>query len=261
MRSLFAIILSTVDIAALAILLVFIVLFLFFTLRARGGRRFELRPIATYRRLRELVSQATESGRPMQVSMGAGRIGSEATPEALMGLTAFEYVAQHAATCDNPTQGVTGDGTMLASAEGILQKARREAGFTESYRGYEVHYYGPEGMTYAAGALDTLRTTAPLGNLLLGPHGAEGLWVAEAGRAGGIPQLGGTADPAAAALLRLALDESPVGEEVYAAGAYLHRASHLGSLATQDLVRIVIVVAIIVGILLTSLGIRPSLAL
>ena len=50
------------------------------------------------------------------------------------------------------------------------------------------------------------------------------------------------------------LDETVVGEDVYAAGAYLHRPSHLGSLAAQDILRIVIVLSIIVGVVMVSLG-------
>ena len=115
-------------------------------------------------------------------------------------------------------------------------------------------------MPYAARALSAMRVAEPLANVLIGTHGAEGLLLAEAGAASGITQLGGTADPSGAALLHATLGEALVGEEVFAAGAYLHRPDHLGSLATQDLVRIVIIIALVVGIALTSLDLGSALA-
>jgi len=66
--------------------------------------------------------------------------------------------------------------------------------------------------------------------------------------------LGGTAAPSAMALMQTTLDESVIGEEVFAAGAYLHRPTHLGSLATQDAMRIVAILAIITTVVVTSLG-------
>ena len=67
-------------------------------------------------------------------------------------------------------------------------------------------------------------------------------------------QLGGAVDPSAQALLQFSLDDTVIGEEVYAAGAYLHRPSHLGSLATQDVIRIALILSIIAGVIMISLG-------
>ncbi|MBM3187625.1 MAG: hypothetical protein FJZ90_02765 [Chloroflexi bacterium] len=260
MQTLVQVLLSSVDVAALAMLIVFIPTFLLFTLRARSGRRFALRPISIYARFREMISQATESGRPVQLCMGTGQIGTGATAEVVAGLTMFEFAARQAALGDASLQGVTGDATVLAAARGALQRESRLAGAGERDLGREVHFCGPTGMPYAAGSLDTLRVYGPLGNTLIGPHDAEGLWIAEACSRSSMQQVGGTADPAAAALMRLALGEVLVGEEVFAAGAYLHRPSHLGSLAAQDLMRLVIMIAIGFGIVIASLGLAPSLS-
>jgi len=50
------------------------------------------------------------------------------------------------------------------------------------------------------------------------------------------------------------LDDTVIGEDVFAAGAYLHRPSHLGSLAAQDILRLVIMLGIVVGVVMTTLG-------
>jgi len=243
-----------VDIAALAILLIFVPLLIVFTLRARRGHTFALRRITAYERMQELVHQAAESGQPIHVGMGSGQVGAESTAEAAMSLTVFDYVASHAAAYNQAITGTMGDGTILAAAQGVLQQARREAGFPERYVGSELRFSGPEPLAYVAGAARAIKEKTHLASLLFGRFGVEGLWLGEALSDQGLPQLGGASDPSAQALMQPALDEAVIGEEIYAAGAYLHRPSHLGSLATQDVMRIVIILAIIVGVVMTSLG-------
>ena len=243
-----------IDLGAWIVLLIFVPFFILFTLRAKNGARFPLRPIAAYKRLCELVSQAAESGHVIHVGMGSGGIGTPATPEALMGLTVFGYIARQAGQYNQATLGTTGDPTILTAAQGILQRARAEAGFPEQYSGRELQFYGPHPFAYAVGAFDSLRARPYLANVLLGHFGAEGLWLAEATSSKEMSRLGGVAPPTAAALMQSSLDETVIGEEVFAAGAYLDKPSHLGSLASQDLMRIIIILTILVGSILTSLG-------
>ena len=253
-QSINALLPGTVDVAAIAMLLVFVPLFVALSLRAKDGRRFPLRPIAAYRRLQEMVSQAAESGQPIHVAMGVGRLGSDATPESLMGLTMFDYVARRASAANHPALGTVGEATILPAAQSVLHQARDEAGFGERYTGREVQFYGSDPLAYAAGAYAATARQRPVGSALLGRYGSEGLWLAESTAGLGMTRIGGAADPASAALLAVSLDDLLIGEEVFAAGAYLHRPSHLGSLATQDVFRIVAILAIILGVVLTSLG-------
>ncbi len=245
---------NSVDLAALGMLVLFLPLFIFFTMQAKSGKRFALREIPAFTRIRRLVSQSVESGQPIHVGLGSGRLGSESTAEAAMSLTVFDYVARHVAACDQDILGTTAEPTILASAQGILCTARKKAGFPESYAPTDLAFYGPEALAYAAGAAGALHGRPHLANILVGRFGSEGLWLAEAtsNRVGA--QVGGTSAAEGAALLWASMDEAIVGEEVYAAGAYLHRPSHLGSLATQDIMRIVAILAILVGIAMTSLG-------
>jgi len=245
---------SDVDITALIVLALFCILLALFTSQAKRGHRFALRMIPAYESIRQLVSQSLESGQPIHVGMGSGRVGTEATPEALMGLTVFDYVARNVAAYNQSVLGTTADGTILSAAQGILQKARQQAGFAERYRGKELNFYGPERMVYAAGTMDAITRERHLANILLGRFGHEGLWIAESVQDRGMVQLGGTADPSAIALMQTTLDEFVIGEEVFAAGAYLHRPSHLGSLAAQDAVRIVAILIIIAAVVMASLG-------
>lgn len=246
--------LASLDMSALAVLLVFVPLFVLFTVRAKSGRRFTLRPIAAYDQLRRLVSQAIESGRPIHVGLGAGHAGTEETAESAAGLVVFDYVARHAAASSQGVLGTVGDGATLGACQGLLRAARGEAGFAESYRPTEVVFGGPDPFAYAVSAARAVKSAEHTASVLIGRFGSEALWLGGALSASRIPQVGAATDPVTASLVVGGLDYALVGEEMFAAGAYLHRPSHLGSLATQDVVRVVAIAAIVAGVLLTSLG-------
>ncbi|MGI5917755.1 MAG: DUF6754 domain-containing protein, partial [Anaerolineae bacterium] len=230
-----------VDSAALLFLLLFVPFFIYHTLRARRGHGVAFRPIAAYERMRRLLNYAAESGRPIHVTMGRGQIGGAATPEALMGLTTYDYVVKHLAAYEQVAPGTTGSATVLPAAMGVLQRARRDAGLTSFYSTEGARFYGPDPMAYAGGAHETLSRRKYLANIMLGRFDDDGLWIVEATGQQAMMQIGGTYDPAAAALMYVPMDETLVGEELYAAGAYLHRPIHRGSLATQDLMRVVVI--------------------
>jgi hypothetical protein len=245
---------ANIDIASLAILAIFFPFFALLTVRARRGYRFVPRSIVFFPRFRQLVAQAAESGRCLHLGLGATQLGSDTTPEALMGATLLSYIAQQAAIYDQRATATLGDATLLGLAQSILQGARRGAGFPEHYSGRDARFYGPDRLAFAVGTVETLNKERFLGSVLAGPLDAEGLWIGEMTERGNLALLGSASDPAAAALLDLSLDASLMGEDVYAVGAYLHEPAHLGSLGAQDFMRAILILAIIVGVLFRSLG-------
>ncbi|MFP3896457.1 MAG: DUF6754 domain-containing protein [Anaerolineales bacterium] len=251
MPSLIYAVFSTVDVVALLTLFVSALTFSIFTIRAKRDGRFSLRPIGVYERMRRLVSHAAESGQPLHMSVGSGQLGTETTPQALMGITAADYLARRSTEYTYPLVGTAGSPTVFATVHGILQQAETAPA---GAGGGTMRFYGPDPLAYAAGTHDTLRETTPLAHIALGQFNAEGLWISEAPSGQDLVQIGGTSDPSSAMLMWLSLDEAAIGEELYAAGAYLHRPSHLGSLATQDYLRVVLIFSIIAGVVMASLG-------
>ena len=200
------------------------------------------------------MSEATESGRPVHVGMGSGQLGTEETAQAGMGLAVFDYVARQAVAANQPVTGTVGDSSTLAAAQGVIQQAAWDVGFPGAYADDALAFCGPDRFAYAAGVVGMLQRGQHLANVLIGHFEAEGLLMAEMPSGPPMARIGGTVDPASAMLMRTSLDHAVVGEEVFAAGAYLHRKSHLGSLAAQDLMRIVIIVSIVAGVIMSSLG-------
>ncbi len=254
MNSLVHIILSSIDVVAILFLLIFIGFLVLFTQRARAGGHMNLRRIPLYEHLGHLAAQAVETGKPIHLGMGTGQLGGQGAAESLIALTVLTIVAERAADAAWPVFGTTADGVTLASALGILRNRMRPAGHSTLAQEDRIRFVGPDPFAYAAGVRQSVQDVKPLANVLLGQWGAEALWVAEASRTPDLPQIGGSTPPATSALLAVSLDETVIGEDLFAAGAYLGRTAHLGSLAAQDLVRIIVILSIIAGVLLKSLG-------
>ena len=240
--------------AALILLGLFALLFILFNLIRRPDSPFPLRPIPAYERLRRLSVQSVETGRAIHVSMGSGA-WSQATPELVAGLVTLDYVEHEAARADKALCATTGSPVALLLAMNVLQLNLARAGAHTGLAGNELYFYGPDRLAYAVGSAHQAYRRPRESHALVGNYGDEGLWLAEALQPRGEPVLGGTSDPAAVALMHLSVDESIIGEDLFAAGAYLHRPRYLGSLATQDVMRFVLALLIVAGAILASFGI------
>jgi len=89
----------------------------------------------------------------------------------------------------------------------------------------------------------------------MGGFFAESLILAETGNAAGSIQIAGTAEASQLPFFVAACDYTLMGEELYAASAYLsHEPVMLGGLKGQDFVKLIIIIVIVVGAVLIALG-------
>jgi hypothetical protein len=107
-----------------------------------------------------------------------------------------------------------------------------------------------ESFGYSAAVNGWMMRERPATNIFLGEFTAESLLLAETGNAAGAIQIAGTARPEQLPFFIAACDYTLIGEELYAASAYLSKEPmYLGSLKAQDLFKVLISVAIIAGAL------------
>jgi hypothetical protein len=93
------------------------------------------------------------------------------------------------------------------------------------------------------------------GNVMVGSFGDEYLLMGETSARRGITHVGGTSNPNTLPFIYASAQETLLGEEIYAAGAYLQkRPAHLGSLAAQDLMRWLVGLFILAGIVIASVS-------
>jgi len=218
----------------------------------RPGR--DLRPLRALSRLRHAVNLTVESGKRLHISLGRGEITHPRTAAAFVGLKATEQLMEQTVLSDRPTVITSGTGVLGILARDTLHSAYRTADEEARYRSTYGRVTGLTPFSYAAGTLRTMQDKHTAANFLIGSFGPEIALMADADVEGALT-IGGTDSIAAQAVLCAAADETLIGEEVFASGAYLGNAPlHGTSLLTQDIFRWVIIFVIVGGALVKMLG-------
>ncbi|MBI5650946.1 MAG: hypothetical protein HZC40_10965 [Chloroflexi bacterium] len=240
----------------LALFLVFLPLFFFTYWTIKRGLTISLRPIPSYAALQRLLSQAAETGQPVHVSLGIAGVADQFTADTMAGLTTLEYVADRATVSALPPIVTVANPTALPVAQDVLRRAYIRHGYPEEYDPARARLIAPDGIAYSAGVMQLLNQQKLTTNVMIGRFGDEFLLLGETGAQRNLHQVGGTSAERVLPLVHAAVEHPLIGEEIYASGAYLlKKSSHLASLFAQDLMRWLIVVAIVVAIALKSFGV------
>ena len=95
----------------------------------------------------------------------------------------------------------------------------------------------------------------PAANILIGPWYGEALIVASAGQNIGALQVGGTARISQAPFFVVVCDYALLGDEVFAAGAYLSKDPlQIGTIAGGDIGKIICILLVAIGMICASTG-------
>jgi hypothetical protein len=240
-----------------AFLLLIVPTLYFFIARARtakrAGKDIPLRPVPALAGVRGAVGRAAESGRPLHFSLGSGGVGDASTAESMAALLLLGLLAEEAATYDAHPIVTVANPTLLMAAQDQLRRAYARHGTPDNYDPSRVRLVAPDRVGYAAGVIDTLNHEALSSNILLGAFGDEYLLMGEAAARKRLAQVAGAADPNIVSYVYATTDKPLLGEELFAAPAYVGRQPTLvGSLLTQDWLRVFVVIVIIVGAILYS---------
>ncbi|MCB0193281.1 MAG: hypothetical protein KDJ65_15150 [Anaerolineae bacterium] len=241
---------------ALIFLSVFIILLLFFTARVNIGHKPSLRRIQAFERIKGFAGQAIEAGRPLHVALGTGSMADISTADSLAGLYTLDYLAeQSAATGVHPIVTMA-DPTVMLFAQNRMRSAHRDNAqkATEAYR--DIRWIAPQPAAYAAGAINVMNSDQVETNIMIGKFGDEYLLMGEPAARRSNALVGGTSDPNTLPFIYATAQETLLGEEIYAGGAYLQkRSSHIASLLAQDTMRWIVGTVIFLGVLATTFGI------
>ena len=241
-----------------ALLLLLVPTLYFFTARTRAlqkaGETPSLRPIKAFEHLTQAMGRAAESGRPLHIGLGTGGIGDATTVESMAALILLDQLAQKAVAYDAQPIVTTADPVLMIAAGDRVRQWYARGGFLSGFDAARIRLVAPDRTAYAAGVADLLDNEALSGSVLLGAFGDEYLLMGEIGARQGFAQVAGAASPTVLPFVLATSDQPLVGEEMFAAGAYLGQLpAHVGSLLTQDWVRVFLVLIILVGVALKSL--------
>jgi hypothetical protein len=243
------------DLFAVGLLAAFVVLLI-----VRTGTELRwpthLRTLPAFDQLRLAVERAVESGERVHLSLGTGTlIGADSGP-ALAALSALSQTAELTLGSDRPVVASSGDGAIAAASQEALRGTLGRLGSGDSYHWTNARLLAPTPFSYVAALPEMLASERVSVHILLGHFGNEGALAADmGGRARAFVLAGTDAVPTQAQFFAIA-DQPLIGEEAFAAGAYLGAGGmQRASLRVQDLLRLVLIVAIVVGTLLQTLGV------
>ena len=240
-------------ITILVFMFIFSAAVLIYTKWAKDGRELFVRKIPGIAAVEEAVGRATEMGKPVLFIPG---IADVEDIETIAGLSILGRVAKITATYDTPLRVPVRYPMVLAAGQEVVEQAYIEVGRSDSYDKDTVRYVAGEQFAFTATVNGMMVREKPAANIYMGAFFAESLLLAESGNAAGSIQIAGTARPEQLPFFIAACDYTLMGEELYAASSYLsHEPLLLGGLKGQDFVKIVIVIAVLLGVLLTTFNI------
>ncbi len=215
---------------------------------ARRGASLYLRRIAGLDHVEEAIGRATEMGRPILYTTGLGYISDIAT---IASINILGQVARKVADYDSRLINPHRDPIIMAVCQEVLQEAYVDAGRPDAYNKDDCFFITDDQFAYAAAVNGIMVREKPATIFLMGMFYAESLLLAETGASTGAIQIAGTDAQAQLPFFITACDYTLIGEELYAASAYLSREPLLvGSLKGQDLAKLVFMVMTLVGTIL-----------
>ena len=230
------------------VLVVFILLNIF---RAKGAKELFIRRIAGLNAIDEAIGRSTEMGRPVLMVPGIGdetQIGVTA-----QALTIFAYVTKVAARFGTPIRLCCANATTYALAQEIIRDVYQSEGLMDRYENETVQFVSDRQFAFAAGVSGMIHRERTAATFFLGAFYAESLIFAETANSIGAIQVAGSTQNTQTPFFIAACDYVLIGDEFYAASAYLSREPVLvGSLVGQDWCKILIAFTIVVGFLVNS---------
>ena len=217
---------------------IFIAMVVYFLNKAKTSTMF-LRRLAGLDAVEEAVGRATEMGKPILFVLGTSSISDIAT---IAGLNILGQVARKTAEYETPLIVPTYDYIVHAVAREVVKEGYAAQGRPDKFSEDMVFFVTDNQMGYAAAISGIMSRQRPATNLFMGMFYAESMIMAEAGAATGAIQIAGTDAVTQLPFFVTACDYTLMGEELYAASAYLSRQPLLvGTIKAQDFGKVVIV--------------------
>jgi hypothetical protein len=219
---------------------------------ARSGKPIFIRRIAGLNAVDEAIGRATETGKKVLYVPG---IQSMDDIQTVASIAILGHVARVTARYGTDLDVANKDPLTFAAAREVVQGAYLAEGRPDLYREEMVNYVTYDQFAFTAAVSARMVRERPAANFLIGYFFAESLILAETGQSVGAIQIAGQADPTQLPFFVATCDYTLIGEELYAASAYLSREPVLlGSIRGQDIYKALCIVVGLAGIVAASFG-------
>lgn len=227
--------------------IVFFILYNIF--RAGRNSNVFIRRIPGLNAIEEAVGRATEMGRPVLMVPGLGELNAIS----VQALNIFSHVTRTAARFANPIRVCTYNPAVFAVAQEIIRDTYQQEGLMDRYDPDSVRFLSDRQFAFAAAVSGTILREQTAATFFMGEFYAESLIFAETANSIGAIQVASSTENTQTPFFIAACDYVLIGEEFYAASAYLTKQPVLvGSLVGQDWGKMLIMATIMLGVLVES---------
>ncbi|MCB0825993.1 MAG: hypothetical protein KDC26_07365 [Armatimonadetes bacterium] len=230
------------------LLVVFFILYNIARAKKTGGNLF-IRRIAGLNAIDDAIGRATEMGRPILMVPGIGDLDAVS----VQAVNIFAQVTKTAAQFATPIKLCCARATVYAVAQEVIRDVYSQQGMSDRYSIDSVQYISDQQFAFAAGVSGIILREKVAAAFLLGAFYAESLIFAETCNSIGAIQVAGSTQSTQTPFFIAACDYVLIGDEFYAASAYLTREPVLvGSLLGQDWAKILMTAYVMLGFLIMS---------
>lgn len=220
---------------------------------ARRNPHVRLRRIAGLDAVEEAIGRSTEMGRPILYLTGSGGMSDVSTIAATVILG---EVAKKVAHYDTTLKIPHRDPIVMAVCQEVVKEAYVQAGRPDAYKEDANFYITDDQFSYTAAVDGIMLREKPAANFFMGSYFAESLLLTETGAGTGAIQIAGTDSDHQLPFFVTTCDYTLIGEELYAASAYLSREPILvGTLRGQDFSKAFIMSVLVLGTALATVGV------
>lgn len=216
----------------------------------RQGKDLFIRRIPGLNAIDEAVGRATEMGRPVLMVPG---LGGNVDAVVMQALKIFSYVSRIAANFGNPILLCCAAAPVYTVAQEMIRDVYQREGLGDRFDNNSVRFVSDRQFAFAAGVSGLILRDQVAAAFFMGDFFAESLIFAETANGVGAIQVASSTQTTQTPFFIAACDYVLIGDEFYAAGAYLTRQPILvGSLIGQDWNKIMVGTLALLGALLNT---------
>ena len=236
----------------IASLFFFALFFYVYTTVRRKKDTIFIRRIPGLDAIDDAVGRATEMGKPIIYDSGIGYFSS---PQTIASMLILRSVAKKVAEFKAEIIYPAYDPVVLQVAEEMIASGFLDAGYPEDHKKDNCFFLVNDQFAFAAGLSGLISRKKPATAFHFGHYAAESLLISEAGFAAGAIQVAGTTEATQLPFFITSCDYTLIGEELYAAAAYLSRDSQvLSNLKLSDYGKVIFGFLFILGTILLTIN-------
>jgi hypothetical protein len=225
----------------------------FYAISTARKKEIFLRRIPGLDAVDEAIGRATELGKPILYMTGAHDMSD---PSTIAAAVILGRVAKRAAAYETDLLVPHREPITMAVCQEITKQAYLEAGKPDLYKEDSNFFITSDQFSYTAAVDGIMLRKKPAANFFMGHYFAEALLLTETGASTGAIQIAGTDSDHQLPFFVTTCDYTLIGEELYAASAYLSREPvQVGTLRGQDIGKALILGVLGVGTILATLGV------